>query len=209
MNRTTYEHSNYTVTKNNYNEIRLIDVEHALDALMFTNFEGREVRDRNTGRIYNKEGDQNFCIAIPNELAADLFNEGWNVKTYADTDGNQVNYIKVKIDWHPTKAENIPYMNTITTRKTGERMSTRLDEETSKLISLSSMKDIDISIRRGAYRDDSGEWKATGRLAGAWVTLAQSYLADKWNDLRADTSTPEDAQVEAEVDSDEDYIPFN
>lgn len=71
------------------------------------------------------------------------------------------------------------------------------------------MKDIDISIRRGAYRDDSGEWKATGRLAGAWVTLAQSYLADKWNDLRADTSTPEDAQVEAEVDSDEDYIPFN
>lgn len=207
MAKATVENSNYTVTKNNYGDIALIDVEHALTALMFPNFEGREVRDKNTGRIYNKEGDQNFCVAIPDVLADDLIDEGWHVKVYEDGDGNITKYIKVKINWHPTKPEHIPDMNTITSRKTGERVSTKLDEETSKLISISTLKDIDISIRRSAYRDDDGNWKPTARLAGSWATLHQSYLADKWNDLQTMSSV----QVEeaGEEVNEEDYLPFN
>ena len=207
MAKATTENSSYTVTKNNYGDIALIDVEHALTALMFPNFEGREVRDRNTGRIYNKEGDQNFCVAIPDGLADDLTDEGWNVKVYEDSDGNVTKYIKVKINWNPTKAEYIPDMNTITNRKTGERVSTKLDEETSKLISISTLKDIDISIRRSAYRDDEGNWKPTARLAGAWATLHQSYLADKWNDIQT-MSSAQTEEVGEEV-NEEEYLPFN
>ena len=208
MAKATAANSSYTVTKNNFGDISLIDVEHALTALMFPNFEGREVRDKNTGRIYNKEGDQNFCVAIPDELADDLIAEGWNVKVYEDNDGNVTKYIKVKINWHPTKVDYIPDMNTITNRKTGEKVSTKLDEETSKLLSISTLKDIDISIRRSAYRDDDGNWKPTARLAGAWATLHQSYLADKWNDLQSMSSSATAAETDDEV-NEEDFLPFS
>jgi hypothetical protein len=202
---TTTKKSNYEIMTNNHGEIARIDVEHALPALMFCNFEGRETRDRNTGRIYNKEGDQNFCIAIPEELAADLTAEGWNVKVYTDADGESVSFLKVKINWHPSKPEYIPEMYTSTNRNTGERKKTPLDEETSKLINVSTLKDIDVSIRRGVYKDDDGNWKPTPRLAGAWATISQSYLADKWND---DNVAASDEHVEESV-PEEDYLPFS
>jgi hypothetical protein len=39
----------------------------------FKNFEGRETE-------YNREGDRNFCVIIPDDLAPILTNDGWNIK---------------------------------------------------------------------------------------------------------------------------------
>lgn len=204
--KVTTKSSNYEVINNNFGEIANIDVEHALPALMFCNFEGRETRDRNTGRIYNKEGEQNFCIAIPDELAEKLTAEGWTVKTYTDPDGDSIAFLKVKINWHPTKQEYVPEMYTCTNRKTGERMTTPLNEDTSKLINIATLKDIDISIRRGVYKDDDGNWKPAARLIGAWATISQSYLADKWND---DNVAASDCISSTDELPEEDYLPFN
>lgn len=47
----------------------------------YNNFSGREVKDRNDGRIFNKEGDRNFVFEIDNEDDIELLrNESVNVK---------------------------------------------------------------------------------------------------------------------------------
>lgn len=56
------------MTENTRKSLVLEDVR-----LLFCNFAGKEGK-------YNREGDRNFNIALSNELAEDLTNEGWNVK---------------------------------------------------------------------------------------------------------------------------------
>lgn len=94
--------------------------------IVYRNFAGR-------GDKFNREGDRNFAIVIPDEeLANRLIDEGWNVKIKAGRDDQDTPFmilpVKVKFnDRGPTC-----YL------KTGAR-SNRLDEE-----SIGCLDDIDI-----------------------------------------------------------------
>lgn len=61
--------------------------------IIFRNLEGR-------GGLYNREGDRNFALVIPDEEARDaLIEQGYNVKTKAprDEDEEPLMYLTIKV----------------------------------------------------------------------------------------------------------------
>lgn len=94
--------------------------------IVYRNFSG-------VGSKFNREGDRNFAVIIPDQEQADaLINEGWNVKIKPprDEDDSPFMYLPVKIKFND-RGPNC-YL------ATGTRMN-RLDEE-----SICCLDDVDI-----------------------------------------------------------------
>ena len=94
--------------------------------IVFRNFRGE-------GGPYNREGDRNFALVIPNEdIADELIKDGWNVKIKeAREEGDQpFIFLTVKVKFN----DRGPHIYL----KTGEAVN-KLDEET-----VSCIDDIDI-----------------------------------------------------------------
>ena len=94
--------------------------------IIYRNFSG-------VGSKFNREGDRNFAVIIPDQEQADaLINEGWNVKIKPprDEDDSPFMYLPVKIKFND-RGPNC-YL------ATGTRMN-RLDEE-----SICCLDDVDI-----------------------------------------------------------------
>ena len=84
--------------------------------IIYRNFEGR-------GDKYNREGDRNFAVIIPDQETADaLINEGWNVKIKPprDEDDDPFMFLPIKIKFND-RGPNAYLV-------TGKRMN-KLDEE--------------------------------------------------------------------------------
>src|SRR5690606_5920013 len=62
--------------------------------IMFRNFEGRE-------QTYNKAGDRNFCIALTQDIAEAMKQDGWNVKQAKprEEDDAPQDYIQAKLGY--------------------------------------------------------------------------------------------------------------
>lgn len=59
--------------------------------VIFRNFAGKEGQ-------YNKEGDRNFCMILPPDLAAQMDADGWNIKTLKPREGEDPkSYIQVSV----------------------------------------------------------------------------------------------------------------
>lgn len=60
--------------------------------MIFRNFAGKEGQ-------YNKEGDRNFCIVLPEDLAAQMSADGWNIKRLKPRPGDEVGnpYLQVSV----------------------------------------------------------------------------------------------------------------
>lgn len=94
--------------------------------IVYRNFRGE-------GGKFNREGDRNFAVVIPNqELADELLDRGWNVKIKEPKDeGDEpFRYISVKVKFNDRGPQ--VYL------RTGDRVN-RLDEET-----VAMLDDIDI-----------------------------------------------------------------
>lgn len=66
--------------------------------IIFPNFSGSEKKDRNTGKVYNALGNRNFVLILPKEAASDLYQNGWNIKTKTDENGEEYCQCKVKVN---------------------------------------------------------------------------------------------------------------
>lgn len=94
--------------------------------IIYRNFSGAASK-------FNREGDRNFAVIIPNqELADKLINEGWNVKIKPprDEDDEPFMYLPVKVKFN----DRGPNVYLITGNKKNQ-----LDEE-----SISCLDDVDI-----------------------------------------------------------------
>ena len=83
-----------------FRERNIVEIDHA--RVIFRNFSGR-------GDKYNREGDRNFAVVIPNrELAEELINDtnqygvGWNVKIREprNEDEDEFIYLPVKVKFN-------------------------------------------------------------------------------------------------------------
>lgn len=124
-------------------------VEFSNAKVIFRNFEGRAEK-------YNREGDRNFSILIPNDEIADaLVEQGWNVKVRPPReDGDEpLRHLKVKVAFGGKKDPEI-YL------KAGGK-SVRLDADTVGILDRIGLARVDLDIRPyDWYRDGD-----TGRTA--------------------------------------------
>lgn len=134
--------------------------------IVYRNFSG-------AGSKFNREGDRNFAVVIPDQEMADaLIAEGWNVKIKPprDEDDTPFMYLPVKIKFND-RGPNC-YL------ATGNRMN-RLDEESICCLDDVDILSVDMDIRPYDW-DVNGKIGRTAYLASIKVTQEVDRFASRF-----------------------------
>lgn len=134
--------------------------------IVYRNFSG-------AGSKFNREGDRNFAVVIPEQEMADaLIAEGWNVKIKPprDEDDTPFMYLPVKIKFND-RGPNC-YL------ATGNRMN-RLDEESICCLDDVDILSVDMDIRPYDW-DVNGKVGRTAYLASIKVTQEVDRFASRF-----------------------------
>ena len=134
--------------------------------IIYRNFAGR-------GDKYNREGDRNFAILIPDEkLADELVERGWNVKIKPPReDGNTpFMFLPVKVKFND-RGPNV-YL------KTGD-VQNRLDEESVSILDNIDIISVDLDIRPYDW-SVNGKDGRTAYLQAIRVTQNVDRFADRY-----------------------------
>lgn len=105
--------------------------------IIFRNFTG-------VASKYNREGDRNFAVIIPNEEIKDqLINDGWNVKVRPprDIDEQPFMYLPVKIKYGENGRGPAAYVIS------GNNTPTRLNEETISMLDEIDIQSVEMDLR--------------------------------------------------------------
>ena len=135
--------------------------------IVYRNFRGE-------GSKFNREGDRNFAVVIPNqEIADELIEAGWNVKIKPprDEDDTPFMYLPVKIKF----SERGPHIYLVTCRA-----QNKLDEDSVSIIDDIDIVSVDMDIRpydwevngksgRTAYLQSMRVTQDTDRFAAAYI----------------------------------------
>ena len=119
--------------------------------ITYRNFAGR-------GDKYNREGDRNFALIIPDQEIADaLLNEGWNVKIKPPREEGDTPfmYITVKVKF----SDFGPHIYLVT----GKRMN-KLDEESVACLDNISIGGVNLDIRPFDWTMPNGQCGRTAYL---------------------------------------------
>lgn len=111
----------------------ILEIEDA--RIIYRNFEGAASK-------YNREGDRNFAVIIPNdEIKDQLLEAGWNVKIKPakDEDDTPFMFIPVKVKFNNGRGPAV-YV------KSGEKV-TKLSEETIGMLDEIDIQSVDLDIR--------------------------------------------------------------
>lgn len=128
---------------------------------------------RGEGSKYNREGDRNFAIIIPNqEIADSLIEEGWNVRINDPRDEGDAPFmfLPVKVKFN-AKGPNV-YL------RTGNALN-KLDEETVGMIDEIDILSVDLDIRPYDW-DVNGKTGRTAYLHSMQVTQESDRFADRF-----------------------------
>ena len=136
--------------------------------IVFRNFAGKE-------GMYNREGDRNFCVLLEDDLAADMMQDGWNVKRLKPREGEEQGtaYIQVSVGFKGRP----PRMVMITSQG-----RTDLGEDECVLLDWADIEKVDLIIR--PYH-----WNVNGRtgvkayLKSIFVVIHEDYLELKYADV--------------------------
>lgn len=125
---------------------------------------------------YNKEGDRSFALFLPEEVAAKLHSEGWNVKFPKDQDPNDVEdtreaYISVSVAYNNFP----PKVYLITAQKTGEQKAELLNESQLAVLDWSEFHNIDLIV-------NPSRWEVNGKK-GIKAYLRAGYFVLQTNEF--------------------------
>lgn len=163
--------------------------------IIFRNFTGEE-------GMYNRKGDRNFAIVVPEDLVPDMVNEGWNVKRLKsrDDEGGQGDaYLSVAINYNKR-----PPTIQLITRKQGHAIRLTLPEDQLDALDWIDIEHADVLINPFEY-DVNGNSGVKAYLKELFITQATSVLEEKYEhipELDPFTNQPlaiEEGVVEGEV----------
>lgn len=135
--------------------------------IIYRNFSG-------VGSKFNREGDRNFAVVIPDQEIADaLINEGWNVKIKParEEDDAPFMYLPVKVKFN----DNGPncYL-------TSGRAKNRLDEESIDILDNIDILNVDLDVRPYDW-EVNGKTGRTAYLQAIHVTQKVDRFAEDFN----------------------------
>lgn len=139
--------------------------------LIFRNFSGAQ-------GIYNREGDRNFCIILPPDVAERMAKDGYNIKELKPKEeGDEpAPYLQVKVGY---RGATKPQVILITS---GGRTS--LTEDMIGMLDTVEIETADIKIgphewivHEGTPREDSG---TSAYLRALYVKIIEDPLEKKW-----------------------------
>lgn len=136
--------------------------------IIYRNFSG-------IGSKYNREGDRNFAVVIPNqELADALIEVNWNVKIKPprDEDDTPFMYLPVKVKFND-RGPSI-YL------KTGTAMN-KLDEESVSCLDNVDILSVDLDVRPYDW-DVNGKTGRTAYLQSICVTQEIDRFAERYSE---------------------------
>jgi hypothetical protein len=162
--------------------------------IIFRNFAGREGQ-------YNREGDRNFCVLLPEDLATQLYEDGWNVKSLKsrEPDDPAQPYLMVAVSFKGRP----PKIVMITSKG-----RTDIPEQMIEMLDWVDIRQVDLIIR--PY-----DWTVSGRggrkayLKSLFITIEEDALELKYADVREINARPDyiDAEVVDEMLAIEAAIP--
>lgn len=133
--------------------------------IIFRNFAGREGQ-------YNRKGDRNFGVILPEDVAQQMLDDGWNVKYLeAREEGDpETPFVRVAVryDIRPPRVVVI----TETTR-------TQLDEASVEILDWANIKTLDL-IARGSNWSANGKDGVKAYLQSLFVTIEEDALEKKY-----------------------------
>jgi hypothetical protein len=141
--------------------------------ILFRNFKGRE-------GMYNREGDRNFSVILPEPLALQMSRDGWNVKWLKAKQEGDIDqpFIEVKVSYgrRPPKVVLINNLN---------RTRTPIGEDEIDILDEMYIESVDLIMR--PY-----EWVVNGKagvkayLKSLYVTIEDDVLERKFATRFAD-----------------------
>lgn len=139
--------------------------------LVFRNFTGKEGQ-------YNQEGARNFGVILPEDVAAAMDRDGWNVKYLEPREGNDEEavtpWLSVKLNY---KAGRPPQIYVITSRG-----KTLLKEDTVDQLDWAEITNVDLIVRPFHY-DVGGRTGIAAYAQTMYVTIEEDPLARKYAEL--------------------------
>lgn len=136
--------------------------------IIYRNFAGEASK-------YNREGDRNFAVVIPDEdLANKLINDGWNVKIKPprDEDDTPFMFLPVKVKFNDRGPS--AYLRT-------GRNQVKLDEESISCLDNVDILGVDLDIRPYDW-EVNGKTGRTAYLQSICVTQEVDRFADRYSD---------------------------
>lgn len=133
--------------------------------IIFRNFAGKEGQ-------YNREGDRNFAVVLPEDVARQMLADGWNVRFLdAREEGDpDTPYISVAVSF-----KNRPPRVILLTSSS----RTQLDEGSVETLDWADIKTADL-IARGYDWDVNGKSGTKAYLQSLFVTIEEDALERKY-----------------------------
>lgn len=135
--------------------------------ILFRNFRGLE-------NDFNEAGKRNFCVIVPDEIADELNDEGWNIRVLKPRDEGDTprHYMQVKVSY-----KNIPPKIWLIRG----RHKTLLDEDTIDELDFADIENVDLIIRPYHWNTRSGASGIAGYVDKMYVTIQEDVFANKYD----------------------------
>lgn len=134
--------------------------------IIFRNFAGKEDK-------YNREGDRNFAVVLPPDIADSMAQDGWNVRFLEPRDEGESRtpYLPVAIKF----SIKPPRVVLLTSSS-----RTQLDEKTCDVLDWADIKTADLIVRP-YFWDVNGKAGIKAYLQSLFVTIEEDELERKYS----------------------------
>ena len=153
--------------------MKTLNIENA--KIRYANFSGRETE-------FNNLGNRNFCVDIEDEeLAKQMIEEGWNIRTRENADGDVTYYTQIKVNF---REWDQPVIRLITVNADDEIVAdVALQEEEIGMLDNPSLeiRNIDLIINPSHWTSRNGKMSGIkGYLRKAYVTIVEDPFEHKY-----------------------------
>lgn len=139
--------------------------------IIFRNFEGKEGQ-------YNKKGDRNFGVILPDDVAEAMLTDGWNVKYLQpreeEEEETQTPWLSVSVNYEKGRPPRIVLITS--------RGRTNLDEDSVEMLDWADITNVDLIVRPYHW-DVSGRSGIKAYLQSMYITIEEDELERKYADL--------------------------